>query len=198
MTATRINPPLVTIDAVWQPLSQQKIYRALLAAMSFPGRVEDIAEPLDGARAELGILAALTDEMVTVADPDGRLTEAERRLLSVAALAPAESADYVLFSGRNAPNTGYTPRIGTIYRPEEAALLIIVCENVGEGELLLTLSGPGVATESRLRLAGVDAGWIAARNRWCGNFPTGVDIVFCDGARLAAIPRTSRVVMGGE
>jgi alpha-D-ribose 1-methylphosphonate 5-triphosphate synthase subunit PhnH len=185
---------LVKVDPVWQPLSQQRIFRDLLTALSFPGRVLNIAAPLAGARAELGILASLVDEMVTVADPDGRLSDAERRLLVPGALAEPDAADNVLCDAAVASPAGFTPRRGTIYRPEAGALLVLACGAVGEGDLALTLTGPGVETETVLRLSGVQPGWIEARQRWCDNFPTGVDLVFCDAAaRIAGVPRTSGV-----
>ena len=150
MTAT-----LIKVDPIWQPLNQQAIYRALLTAMSFPGRVLDIGELLEGTRAELGALASLVDEMVTVADPDSRLTDAERRLLSAAAVAPADDADYVLFDGAIAPPENYKPRLGSIYRPEEASLVFLPVSAVGEGETFVTLTGPGVQTEKTLALSGL-------------------------------------------
>ena len=188
MTAT-----LIKVDPIWQPLNQQAVYRAVLTAMSFPGRVLDIGELLEGARAELGVLACLVDEMVTIADPDSRLTDAERRLLSAAALAPADDADYVLFDGSTAPLENYQPRIGTIYRPEVASLLILTVGAVGEGETAVTLTGPGVPTEKTVSLSGLHPDWLTARNRWRSNFPTGADFVFCDATRIAAIPRTTEV-----
>ena len=187
-----ITATLIKVDPIWQPLNQQAIYRALLTAMSFPGRVIDIGELLEGARAELGALASLVDEMATIADPDGRLTDAERRLLSAAAIASAADADYVLFDGANAPPENYKPRLGTIYRPEEASLIFLAVAAVGEGEILVTLTGPGVKTEKTLALSGLHPDWVTARNRWCDNFPTGIDLIFCDAMRLAAIPRTSK------
>jgi alpha-D-ribose 1-methylphosphonate 5-triphosphate synthase subunit PhnH len=190
---------LVKIDPVWTPESQQTIFRSLLTALSFPGRVQDIAKPLAGSRAVVGILAALVDERVTVADPDNLLTAGERRLLSPGAFVPASEAEYVLLDGSRPPATDFAPDIGTIYRPETGTMLLLTVTAVspgcppGDGAMTVTVSGPGVETENTFAMTGLDSKWLEARERWCSNFPTGCDMVFCDTTKIVAIPRTSTV-----
>jgi hypothetical protein len=181
---------LIKMPAIWRPLTQQAIFRSVLTAMSFPGRIMDIGELLEGARTELGVLASLADDMVTIADPCFRLTEDDRRMLC-AGSAPASEADYILFEGAMAPPENLTPRLGTIYRPESAALLALTDVNLDEGDTHLKLTGPGIQTAKELSLSGLHPAWLEVRKRWNANFPTGVDFIFCDATRIVAIPRTT-------
>jgi alpha-D-ribose 1-methylphosphonate 5-triphosphate synthase subunit PhnH len=186
---------LVKIAPIWQPESQQTIFRGLLTALSFPGRIVDLTQPLAGDRTELGLLAALVDEQVTLADPENCLSLAERRLLSPKGVIETAEAEYVLCDATTAMPEGFTPRIGTIYRPEGGALLILRCKKVGGEGVTLHLTGPGIKNTQGtvLSLSGVHLSWLAARQEWCSNFPTGCDVVFCDTTQIAAIPRTTRV-----
>lgn len=184
---------LVKVAPIWQPASQQAIFRGLLSALSLPGRVVDISEPLAGERAALGILAALVDEQVRYTDPDSCLSQAERRLLSFQEPLDAGHADYVVCSAARAVQPEFTPRLGTIYRPEGGALLLLTCESVTHPGFTLELSGPGVKDTTTLALSGVHLSWLAARETWCKDFPAGCDFVFCSQTKLAAIPRTTRI-----
>lgn len=184
---------LVKLAPIWQPESQQAIFRGLLSALSFPGRVIDLVEPLAGEHAALGAIAALVDEQVRYADPDGWLSQAERRLLSFQEPLDASQADYVICNAARAVQPEFAPRLGTIYRPEGGALLILTCESVERPGITLELSGPGIETTTTLSLSGVHLSWLVARESWCEHFPAGCDLVFCSQTKLAAIPRTTRV-----
>jgi len=184
---------LVKIAPIWQPASQQAVFRGLLSALSFPGHVIDIAEPLAGERAALGVLAALVDEHVRYADPDSYLSQTERRLLALQEPLDANHADYIVCNAARAVPHTFAPRLGTIYRPEGGALLILTCDSVEHEGFSLELSGPGVETRTTLSLSGVHVSWLAARETWCQHFPAGCDLVFCSQTKLAAIPRTTRV-----
>lgn len=185
---------LVSVEPVWRPENQQKMYRRLLDAMSYPGRVFDLRDMLGESDAELGILACLVDDEVTYADPDGRLDAAARRMLN-APMAPPEEAGYVLHAAALPPPPNYTPCLGDLYRPDASATLILSGAEVGNGPLTLHLEGPGVERDERLALAGFDVHWFAARERWVANFPQGVDIFLCDRTRVAALPRTCYVIV---
>lgn len=183
---------LVSVEPIWQPLNQQKGFRGLLDAMSYPGRVVDLAEPLAGSRAELGVLACLVDEAVAFADPTNRLTDRERGMLGAPCI-PFEKADFVVHNGALPPPADFEPRLGDLYRPDRGATLILCGERLGEGPLVLRLEGPGVETFTELRLTGFDRAWIDRRAQWVSNFPIGVDLFLCDAQRVVGLPRTCRV-----
>jgi|SRR5579871_4491209 len=183
---------LVSVEPVWRPENQQKVFRLLLDAMSYPGRVFDIGNAIDESPAELGIAACLIDDRVTFADPDGRLDPRERGMLRSTCVAP-ELADYILHDASCPPLPEYAPRLGDIYRPDDSATLVLSGTAVGDGPLALILEGPGIEQQVELRLDGFDSRWFIARERWVSNFPQGVDIFLCDRRRVAALPRTCRL-----
>ena len=183
---------LVNVEPVWQPANQQQVYRLLLNAMSYPGRVYDLRPAIGESRAELSILACLVDDMVAYSDPDGRLDPRERRLLSADCIAP-ELADFILHDAQRPPRPDYTPRLGELYRPDSAATLILSGAGVGVGAQQLTLQGPGIAEYEQLHVDGFDPEWFKRREEWGSNFPQGVDIFLCDRTHIAALPRTCRL-----
>jgi alpha-D-ribose 1-methylphosphonate 5-triphosphate synthase subunit PhnH len=186
---------LVTLEPIWRPDHQQRAFRMLLDAMSYPGRVFDLHELLGDSRAELAVLACLVDDVVAYSDPDARLNARERGMLNAHCIAP-ELADYVLHDASCPPAIGYTPRLGDLYRPDSAATLILSGAEVGAGPLTLLLEGPGIERQAELPLAGFHTDWFSARADWVSNFPQGVDIFLCDRTRISALPRTCEVVIG--
>lgn len=193
----------------WQPSVQQRVYRALLGAMSEPGQVADLAATLGSTPSIAAILAAVVDHGVTVADPHQLLTQPERRLLGARDASPGD-ADFVVLDGARAWEQGWQPQRGTLTAPDESATLVLrVAAFSGPP---LTLSGPGIETTRAFSIAGLHATWLAARAAWCGHpaanqreeqtgcgtFPLGVDCVFVADAQVAAWPRTTRVMLPGE
>ena len=72
--------------------------------------------------------------------------------------------------------------------------MVIRCDQVGAGVLVLRLSGPGVDGESVLCVGGLDAAVIEMRNARTGPFPTGIDLLLVDAAgRIAGLPRSTQV-----
>ena len=185
---------LVTVEPVWRPDCQQRMYRRLLDAMSYPGRIFDLANDLGDSPAELGILACVVDDIVAFADPDARLDARRRNMLHAPYVAP-ELADYILHDARQEPPSGYAPRLGDLYRPDASATLILSGAAIGHGPLTLHLEGPGIESHTTLQLDGFHPHWFAAREHWVANFPQGVDIFLCDQTTVAALPRTCQVTL---
>lgn len=181
----------------WQSLTQQTVFRQLMRAFSYPGRVEFLhdARPDDSSGgALLLVLATLLDAEVTMADPDCLLAP---RLLALLAARqrPAELAQFVIARADRAPE--FTPALGSLESPEQGATLILRVGFLGEGSAL-HLSGPGVNGTTSLQVRGLDPGWLAARSNWNAGFPCGVDLILTDGQRLVALPRTTRITSEGE
>ena len=178
----------MTLDA-WQPLTQGAVFRQLLQAFSYPGRVATVAEK-DSALAH--VLATLIDTEVTLADPHQLV---EPRLLALLEARPAEPelAQFVVACADSAPR--FTPALGTLEAPEQGATLVLCVERLGEGQAL-SVSGPGVDGTLTLRVQGLNPAWLAARATWSAHFPLGVDIILVDRERIAALPRTSCVNLG--
>lgn len=172
---------------IWQPAMQQRVFRRLLDCFAYPGRVAGIEDT--GRKALVAVLATLLDGEAALADPHGLLTPADWPKLEACA-AGSESAQFVVADGSRAPD--FTPPLGTLASPELGATLVLRVQTLGQGPVL-HLTGPGISGETRLKVTGLAACWIAARAEWTSAFPLGVDIVLCDDSRIAALPRTTRV-----
>ena len=56
------------LHAIWQSATQQAIFRQLMQAMAYPGRIYELRTQLDEAEAHRGILAVLLDAGTSLAD----------------------------------------------------------------------------------------------------------------------------------
>lgn len=188
------NEAVLDVTGVWQPRMQQQLFRGLLEAFSYPGRIAVCID--QGIPAWLAVLAALVDGETTAADPQQLLSDAWWPKLEARRAAP-EQAAFVLLDGSRAQEL--RPRLGTLEAPEAGATLLLRVESLhGEtgGELNLRLSGPGIRQQVALSVSGLHPAWISARNAWVANFPLGIEMVLCDENRFVALPRTTRIVMG--
>ncbi len=177
---------------IWYPAQQQQLFRSLLDAFSYPGRIQTCtAEP------SLALLSALLDGQTTLSDPQDLLPESIWPKLE-AQRVPYELAAFILLDGSQAPEK--LPSLGTLEEPEGGATLLLRVSSLHEesaGELSLQLSGPGIRQPVTISVDGLHADWITARNDWVSSFPLGVELVLCDAKHFVALPRTTRIVIGG-
>ncbi|TDH63984.1 phosphonate C-P lyase system protein PhnH [Dankookia rubra] len=182
-------------------LDAQRCFRAVLDAMSRPGRVQRLAglSPPLAPPAPLGAAAAAV--LLTLSDADtpvwldaGAAAEAWLRFHAGAPIvaAPAEAA-FLLASGP--PPALRDLAQGTDEEPHRSATLILEVAALEEGDGW-RLTGPGIEHAHWLRVTGLPEGFAAA---WQGNrarFPCGIDLLLCAGDRLAALPRTTALEIG--
>lgn len=176
----------------------QRVFRRLLEAMSYPGRIvavdTDMAAPAPLGRATAAICLSLMDYETPVwLDPaavDARdwlrfhcgspiVSEAARALFAVVA-DPATMPALSAFD------------VGTDEYPDRSATLILQVSALDAGEAL-RLSGPGIRDRAGLSVVGLPA---RVWRDWADNrvlFPGGVDLILTCGDRLAALPRTVTV-----
>lgn len=179
-------------------LDAQSAFRAVLEAMSRPGRVQRLprppASPAPILPAAGAVLLALVDSATPVLTDAGPEAEAWLRFHAGCPLAgsPAE-ADFVLATGTPPPLAAL--RAGTDEDPQLSATLILQVEALEEGSGW-RLTGPGIEREHWLRVAGAPPGFIAERTANAALFPRGVDVILCAGDRVAALPRTTRIEEG--
>ena len=79
---------------------------------------------------------------------------------------------------------------GSITYPDRSATLIVQVTSLTDGPTR-RLTGPGIASSSTLRVAGLTSDFSA---RWAVNhagFPCGVDLIFCSGTQFVALPRST-------
>ena len=175
----------------------QSCFRAVLEAMSRPGRIVSVGTGLTPP-APLGPAAAAC--LLTLADADTPLwIEADapgpREWLTFhcgAGFAPIGSARFAW--GRAMPDLAAL-YAGSDEAPEEAATLILQVQALGRGRRF-RLAGPGLPAPAPFAVDGFPADFPA---RWAANrarFPVGIDLILCAGTELAALPRSIDVAEG--
>lgn len=184
------------IDSVF---GAQEAFRALMDAMARPGRIQrcdvlpDLPEAL--APAAAAALLALTDAETTVwTDATGEARDWIAFHTGAPLVADVSKAQFLLAT-RAMPKLS-TLDSGTDETPQDSATLIVQLDALAEGAGW-RLTGPGIEHEHRLDAAGLPDDFAA---QWAANrkgFPCGVDLVLCTGARLAALPRSTRIEEAG-
>ena len=176
----------------WTALRQQSVFRQLLTAFSYPGRVETLVALTDPSDALTPTLATLLDGAVSLADPDGLVSPLTRKRLQVTLSHDTGTAPFVVAQGSRPPS--FTPCLGSLESPEYGATLLLRVDLLGQGPLL-QLEGPGINGAIPLCVTGLHARWITQRNEWNAGFPQGVDMILFDKQRIVALPRTTRITL---
>lgn len=185
---------MLTIETIWQPETQQKIFRKLLQAMSFPGEIINLQQELKNAPCQLGILATLLDRSVTWSDEDNLVNQRDRLLLQ-AQLTIIETANFIVKNAIFPPNNTFSPPLGNLENPEQGATLILVGKALEKGELKLKLSGAGIKETHQIYLEGFNIEWFIRRQQWVTHFPLGVDMILVTTNHLMALPRTNKITI---
>lgn len=178
---------------IWQPLFQQRLFRTLMKAFSYPGRCYHLPPGLQPQKAVMAILATLADAEVSVADCAQQLDALDQQRLGAPVVDPSE-ARFVVAAAERAPD--FTPSIGSLESPELSATLLLPVKALGTAlaqGLQLSLTGAGVQGQRSLAVAGLHPDWLTSRQRWNQSFPMGVELLLCDGMQLVALPRTTRI-----
>ena len=178
----------------------QRCYRALLDAMAHPATIVTMPDGLPGAP-PLGPVAAALALTLCDADTPVWLDEAVAGAAGYLAFhcgAPRVSTPgEALFAFAGDPAT-LPPldsfALGTAEFPERATTLVIEVGALTEGVGVL-LRGPGIHGERRLDVAGLPPRLWAERAALAELFPRGIDLVFAVGGALAAVPRSTQVVL---
>lgn len=196
----------------------QRAFRILLDSLSRPGTIHttDAVGLPPGVPALLLLPLALADVEVGVAvlsgDPDDPWT---RFLVDVTGSRPVpvpDAAIVVLLGGFTAQDV-LSLRRGTDESPEGGARVAMACRSLRvlddaddtaadaavDGEVELTLRGPGVDGSVRLAIAGLPVDVLDALAIANAGFPSGVDTWFVtpDGT-VCAVPRSSHLSIEGR
>ncbi len=177
----------------------QRVFRAILEAISNPGRIVTLPlAPVGPGTISLAAIAAL----LTLADRDtpvwlgpGIDGDALRDFLRFHAGCPivperpratfgvATAASLASFDGFE---------IGTDTYPDRAATVLVEVPAL-EGGPETTWRGPGIETARAVAIEGLPDGFWS---EWAANhavFPCGLDILFTSGSRLCGLPRSIAV-----
>jgi alpha-D-ribose 1-methylphosphonate 5-triphosphate synthase subunit PhnH len=182
-------------DSVWSPLYQQRGFRALMTAFSFPGRRQQLPDCSDAA-GPICIAAILCDNEVTLADPDQLIPSADILRLGIGE-ADTGQASFIIADGSQPP--AFEPTIGTLSEPERGATVIVrVASLANSSDFPLICRGPGIDGQQALAVRGLNSDWLEARTHWNRNFPMGVDLILVDDTQVVAIPRTTHISGGSN
>jgi len=190
---TRLTPAFA--DPV---LDAQASFRAILEAMSRPGRIQRIEARITP---PAPLCAAAAAALLSLADADTPLWldagEGVAEWLRFHCGAPITpdigAARFVLACGA-APSLDALD-IGTDEDPQLGATLILQVAGLVAGEGW-RLTGPGIQHEHRLRVLDAPADLLAAWARNHALFPRGVDVLLCAGESIVALPRSVMMAEG--
>ena len=176
----------------------QSAFRAVLEAMSRPGRVQRLhrppAPPAPLSPAAGAVLLALADaETPLWLDAGAEATEWAVFHLGCPLVREPGAATFVLATGT--PPALAALDQGTDEEPQRAATLIVQVASLAEGRGW-RLTGPGIQDEHRLQVEGAPAGFLAGWEASRSRFPLGVDVILCAGDRVAALPRSVKIKEG--
>jgi alpha-D-ribose 1-methylphosphonate 5-triphosphate synthase subunit PhnH len=171
----------------YDPMSQQKTFRLLMQAFSYPGRVVNLSHlsnPL------LGVLATLVDNAVLLHDAT-RALDPDVFLKLELKNASVDDAQFILANGSDAPS--FKPKLGSLEEPEGGATVILQVDGFERVETPMILNGPGIATQHILHVQGLHPEWLKHRREWNLGFPMGVDLILISQDAIVAWPRTLQI-----
>jgi alpha-D-ribose 1-methylphosphonate 5-triphosphate synthase subunit PhnH len=181
------------------PVAQsQAVFRALLDAMARPGRIAELsnltlqAPPLSPAAAAVALTLAdfETPVWLSPALADG-FPWLRFHCGCPRAATPAE-ARFAFATATEIPLPLAAFDLGTDEYPDRSTTLIVETTTLA-ASAGLRLTGPGIETAAQLQVGGPTADFWRDREELRELFPRGLDIVLTCGARVAALPRTTRV-----
>ena len=170
----------------------QATFRAVLDAMSRPGRLHQVGEglaapaPLDSATAAV-LLTLVDNETPLWLDPPAATARDWLAFHCGAVIvdAPAKAAFALALS---LPDLAMLPT-GSHEAPESSATLVLQIAALETGTPY-RLSGPGLREPTVLKGGGLPANFAQAWRQNHALYPRGVDVVLCAGTTLTALPRS--------
>jgi len=179
-------------------IDSQSSFRALMRALSFPGRVAEIPSPPEAptdwppglAAAALTLLDA---EAPVWIDEAARTPGAEAFLRFHAGapiVAEPEDARFAIVAAPQSAPFGALA-IGTDQYPDRSATALIALPSL-EGGQPMRLSGPGIQTTADVAPGGALAPFWAAWTLNNGLYPLGFDVFMFAGAQVLGLPRGVR------
>jgi alpha-D-ribose 1-methylphosphonate 5-triphosphate synthase subunit PhnH len=178
-------------------LRSQAGFRALMRAMSQPGRIELMPE---GVEPPAPLMGSAASALTTLADFETKLWLAPEfagvaewlRFETGASLATRpEDAAFALVAAAGLDIARFSP--GDPAYPDRGATIIVQCPSLSGGRSLM-LAGPGIASTQAFAVSGLPEGFEAQMRANTSRFPLGVDLIFASGASIVALPRSTRIL----
>lgn len=181
-------------------LSAQRTFRSMLDAMARPGHAPavnvDLEAPAGLSPAMAALALTLFDHDTPVWRDDALNGEAVAHWLRFHTGAPLtgdpEQAAFALIGDPARLDDFSRFSLGTSDYPDRSTTLILQVATLDAGAPLV-LRGPGIKGEASFAPDPLPKDFIALFEANHALFPRGVDLVFCAGESIAALPRTTRV-----
>lgn len=184
----------------------QAVFRAVLDAMARPGAVLPMPRratpptPLNTSAA--AILLALADADTPVFLDGGFAdTSSIAGWIRFHAGAPVvdapEQASFAVIGDPHELRSFDGFGQGSAEYPDRSATLVLQVPGLSSGEVL-TLRGPGVRDAATLAVPGLPDSFAEMWSRNRAAFPLGVDLIFAAPDAVAALPRTTEIVVGAD
>lgn len=184
-------------DPVFQ---SQAAFRGLLAALSEPGLVREVAA---GFAAPAGLEPATAIALLTLADYETPIwlpadlrdgpAGAWLRFHCGAALVdnPAQAAFAVLNADAEAPAlAAFHP--GSDQFPDRSTTVIVQCAGL-DGGAAVALAGPGIAGHREIAPRGLRPGFWAEVAANAALYPLGIDLILSHGEAVIGLPRSTQI-----
>lgn len=184
-------------DPVFQ---SQAAFRALLAALSEPGTLQNVASEITPPE---GLTTATATALLTLADYETPvwLPEVLRngpagawlRFHCAAALVenPDEAAFAVIDGLADEPKLSAF-NLGTDQFPDRSTTVIVQVAGL-EGGSVLTLAGPGILGSRNMAPQGLRSGFTDELRENGALYPLGVDVLLAHGEGLIGLPRSTQI-----
>lgn len=172
----------------------QAAFRAAMEATARPGSIQALAALPDAPPglepAAAALLLALADDTTPLWTDAGAEARGWLAFHTGAPAAAPEGAAFLLATAAPPPLEALL--LGTDEAPQEGATLVVQVAALHEGGAW-SLQGPGIRDVAWLGVDGLPPGFLAARAALVPLAPRGLDIILCCGARLVALPRSTRI-----
>ena len=182
----------------------QIIFRKVLDAMARPGKIVELPDleinaPTKNKFPCLVLLTFLDSHVkFKVLDIDNKVDSEEIAGYISSSTgsqeASVENSDFILIYGGSAGGLIRRMKKGSPKYPDESTTLIYDVESIGEDGVLMTLSGPGICSDHRLAVKGIEEAEITELISVNRDFPMGIDAIFSDkNGKVVCIPRSTTV-----
>ncbi|UTF51110.1 phosphonate C-P lyase system protein PhnH [Desulfomicrobium sp. ZS1] len=176
----------------------QGTFRAILDAMSRPGRVVPLPVQAEGPRGWSGGMASV---VLTLCDMDTPVwldaqtaTDDARRFLRFHCACPlidepAKASFAVVMNHALMPSMDAFS-LGSAEYPENSTTVLLATDFDATPGESISVTGPGVDGQERLPLSWLPPGFVTAWRGNCRLFPRGVDLILVSQAHVVGLPRT--------
>ena len=184
-----------------QAIQSQSVFRTLMDAMAHPATIyhapQPVVAPTPMAPVAAMIALALCDYDTPVwldrqlAAADGLVSFLSFHTGAPLARSRAEAA-FAFISNPLDLGELASFALGTDAYPDRSTTLVIQVDAM-TNDTGVVLSGPGILGRTRFGATPLPATFWAQMRANVALYPRGVDVIFCSGAELAALPRSTRI-----